>query len=349
MLHFPTNAVELAALPWELLWGEESIPMLLSDKLMSSCTRHLNLPQALPPELEHHLPLRLLAISPQINIPDSVRHQERAARMQALQHLIEHSKMVTMAEVSPATRIAVVEAVQRYDPDIVHYYGHGRYRQGQGALLFDALGGGADWISMDRLILLLNKVKLVLLHACQGAMIGEAGLLTGIAPALSSAGVPLVVAMQQNIRISAATRTSGIIYRALAQGHSIQYAVTQARQALYIEEEDQVSWFVPTLYIRSRETSPVHLIGKKNTDVIINKQELRTCITNAFNKEELAILCADIEQALHKNDINISLDLEIVGGESKTAKVLNLIKFLERRGCLNYLIQIVRTSRPGLL
>jgi hypothetical protein len=109
-------------------------------------------------------------------------------------------------------------------------------------------------------MLLLGSVRLILLHACQGGMVSEAGLLTGIAPALSAAGVPIVIAMQQSIRITAATRASHIIYRALAQEQSIQHAVNQARQALYIEEDEQVSWFVPTLYIRSRNTGPAYLL-----------------------------------------------------------------------------------------
>jgi hypothetical protein len=66
--------------------------------------------------------------------------------------------------------------------------------------------------------------------------------------------------MQVSCRIDAATRFAGIIYRALARGDSIQRAVDQARQALYVEEIDGASWYVPTLLIRSRAIGPLHLV-----------------------------------------------------------------------------------------
>jgi hypothetical protein len=272
VLKFPPEAVELAALPWELVWDDLPTPLLLSGGHLVACTRHLNLPQALPPPPAHALPLRLLALSPQAGIPDQLRQEERAVRRQSLQPLIARGHLQVVADVSPATRAAVVDAIQEHRPDVVHYYGHGRYKDGQGALLFDTTQGGADWTPVDRLMTLLSGIHLVVLHACQGAMVSDSGLLTGIAPALSAAGVPLVVAMQQSIRIPAATRTSTILYRALAQGQSIQNAVNHARQALYIEEDDQVSWFVPTLYIRSRDTGPAYLVKPMSDSTFSSEQ-----------------------------------------------------------------------------
>jgi hypothetical protein len=257
-LRFPSDGVELAALPWELLWDEGPVPLLLSRGRLAACTRHLNLAQALPPTRPLQTPLHILAIAPQAHIPPSIRQEERTARLNAWQPLIE-SNQVSMEEVSPATRQAVVDAIQRRPPDIIHYYGHGRYINGEGALLFDAPGGGTSWISAFRLMPLLGTARMIVLHACRGAMVGVNDLLTGIAPSLSAAGVPLVIAMQQTIRIDAATRASGIIYCAIVEGSSVQDAVSLARQALFVEEDDQLSWYVPTLYIRSRETAPVYL------------------------------------------------------------------------------------------
>jgi hypothetical protein len=85
------------------------------------------------------------------------------------------------------------------------------------------------------------------------------------------------------------------------------------------------------------------------SDQDVDIRELRMRMTNAFNEEELALLCADIEQAFRADGINEPLDLEIVGGKSKATKVLNLIQFLDRRGRLGYIIQMVRASRPGLI
>ena len=57
-----------------------------------------------------------------------------------------------------------------------------------------------------------------------------------------------------------------MIYRALAAGRSAQEAVGQARQALYVEERDQTSWYVPVLYIRAREAGPAYLITPAGAD-----------------------------------------------------------------------------------
>jgi hypothetical protein len=189
-----------------------------------------------------------------------VHTAERAARQTAWQSLTDQGQ-AQMREVSPATRSAVVDAIQSFKPDIIHYYGHGRYTDA-GALLFDEPNARHSWISVDRLMTLFGDARLVALYACQGAMLAaddNVSPLTGIAQALSAAGVPLVLGMQLTTRIDAATRAAAKMYGALANGASVQDAVNQARQALYIEEDDQCSWYVPTLYIRSRDTGPVYI------------------------------------------------------------------------------------------
>jgi hypothetical protein len=216
----------------------------------------------------HSGPLRVLAIAPRAGIPAAVRLAERMARRATWGPLIAQGKAV-MHEVSPATREALVETLHAGPPpDVVHYYGHGRYSGGVGALLLDG-GAGGTWTRVETLAALLGGVRLVVLHACQGGMVTAraagttslaAQFLSGVAPALSAAGVPVVIAMQFTVRSGAATRASAVIYRALVAGRSVQQAVSMARQALFVEESDQVSWFVPVLYIRSRETGPVYLV-----------------------------------------------------------------------------------------
>src|SRR4051812_23653321 len=66
--------------------------------------------------------------------------------------------------------------------------------------------------------------------------------------------------MQLSVRVAAATRFAGVVYKGLARGDSVQRAVSQARQALYVEEGDGASWYVPTLTIRARDTGPLRLV-----------------------------------------------------------------------------------------
>lgn len=81
--------------------------------------------------------------------------------------------------------------------------------------------------------------------------------------------------------------------------------------------------------------------------VKIDKVALRKAIQASFTAEELEVLCADIQQTLNLRGHDVQVSLEEVGGASKTAKLLNLIEFLDRRRLLDVLVQAVREQRPG--
>ncbi|EFO81564.1 hypothetical protein OSCT_0580 [Oscillochloris trichoides DG-6] len=259
-LCFPPTAVEWAALPWELLWDSGPTPLLLSRGASATCVRRLDLPAALPPPRSASGPLRILAISPEAGISEELRHVERVAREAAWATLIERG-LATMVEVEPATLEALVAAIDPENPpDIIHYYGHGRYRDGEGALLLDAANGGV-WTPVTALAPLLSPAGMVILHACQGAMLEPhtTTMQSAIAPALCAAGVPVVLGMQFTVRIAAASRMAAVIYQALAEGRSVGAALAFARRALYVEEAERVSWYVPALYVRSRDSGPICL------------------------------------------------------------------------------------------
>jgi len=258
-LCFPPDATDLAALPWELLWDDGPLPLALAHGGASSIARRLDLPQALPPRRRSSGPLRILAVSPRAGIGPELRQVERAARLDAWQPLIAAGR-ATVQEVEPASRAAVVQALGAGPPpDIVHFYGHGRYLDGEGALLLDD-GPGTAWTPAATLAALFGGVALVVLHACQGAMLGASGpLVAGVAQALCANGVPAVLGMQFSVRASAAGRAGALLYQALAAGRSLQDAVALARRALFVEEGDRVSWFVPALYLRDRDGGPFYV------------------------------------------------------------------------------------------
>ncbi len=59
-------------------------------------------------------------------------------------------------------------------------------------------------------------------------------------------------------------------------------------------------------------------------------------------------LCWDVQGLLEEAGIrDVPVSLEMIGGGGKTAIVMNLIGFFERRGLLDYLVQTVRNARPG--
>jgi hypothetical protein len=266
VLRFPPDAVELASLPWEALWDERQ-PILLSrgGSELDSCERYLDLPEALSPPLPSGTKLHILALAPHAGIPDDVRQEERAARMKSWETL-KGKGLIDWDELSPVTTTSLNNRLRTGPrPDIVHYYGHGTYKDGQGYLLFDSAEtpGRSRWVDASRLAAQLGGIRLIMLHACQSAMVEDpvrqGGLLTGVAPALSAVS-EAVVAMQLTVRIAAATRFSEVFYEEIAGGRSLQAAVAEARRAVYLDEEDGASWYVPTLYIRTRDQQPVYVV-----------------------------------------------------------------------------------------
>lgn len=253
-LHFPPDAIELAAYPWELLWDADPTPLLFSRGQLASCTRHLDLAEALPTHRRSHGPVRLLSITPHTGSDSETRIKIQQSLTLAWAPMLASGEVV-IDELSPVTRRALLSYVQNHPPpDIVHFTGHGRYHNGQGWLVFDTDSGEWDRIPASQLIPLFSTTRLLMLCACQSSVSGKTGLLTGVAPALSAAGVPAVVAMQLTVRTTAAIRFAETLYSALSCGKSLQQAVMQARQVLYVEETDAASWYVPTVTIRTQET-----------------------------------------------------------------------------------------------
>ena len=241
--------------------------MLLSrgTREIDSCQRYLNMNEALSPPLPTGQKLHILALSPQAGVPPKVRDSERAARLKSWDALKARG-VLEYDELTPVTMTKLDSRMRSGpQPDILHYYGHGIYKDGSGYLLFDnpELPQQREWVSASRLSVQLGGIRLIMIHACQSAMIedpeNQGGLLTGIAPALSAVS-EAVVAMQLTIRINAATRFSEVFYEEIARGRSLQAAVAEARRSLYAIEADGASWYVPTLYIRTREQKPVYLV-----------------------------------------------------------------------------------------
>ena len=265
-LHFTREAANLAALPWELLWAEdETRPLLFTLAREVSYTRHIDLSEALPPLRQAHRPLRILPVVAQTGVSADDRAREDQARTKAWQELLEAGDAVLLPRVTPATVDRLSQALDKEKPDIVHIVAQGTYHEGKGYLVLDKEGGGQANTPISSLAHHFHGVCLVTLLVCRSAMVSSSGrpnvgLLTGAAPALSGAGVPLVLGMQLQLRTEAAYQLTGSFYRQLAQGQSAQKALYAARSQLYSTESDGASWFVPVLYIRSRDPGPVYLI-----------------------------------------------------------------------------------------
>lgn len=269
LLRFPEDAIDLAALPWEAMW-DQNRPLLLSQggQNLDSCERYLDVRLALKPPLPRGKQLHILALSPHAGIPEQTRTEERTARIRSWEQL-KAKGLLDWDELSPVTATNLYNRLRDWSkpkPDIVHFFGHGTYENSNGFLYLDnapVQPTASEMISASQLSAMLGDVRLIVIHACRSAMVGNTvelgGILTGVAPALATVS-EAVVAMQLTVRITAAIRFQEVFYEELTRGQSLQSAVSEARRSLYVIESDGASWYVPTLYIRTREQKPVYLV-----------------------------------------------------------------------------------------
>lgn len=265
-----------------------------------------------------------------------------------------------------ATRQMLLDAVQSEPhPHIFHFAGHGAFKGNLGQLYGTVEGEGylvlvgdqqqEDLFSADTLALNLKgrHVRLAVLGACEAGRRDGVNAWTGVVPDLTRAGIPAVVGMQYKIFDKNALHFDRSFYRALADGKSIDAAVTDGRQAICtLSGFGDRDWGVPVLYLRAEEGV---LFPKTQPGPVppppagVDKRALREAMVDHFELEDLEVLCSDVQLALEDAHIREQVNLEIVGGHGKRAKVLSLIQYLDRRGYLGYLVNAVRQHRPGII
>ncbi len=152
------------------------------------------------------------------------------------------------------------EAEHRNEPyHIVHILAHG-YLDPTGTgylLLTDEMGDPAP-VHQSAFLSLFprqHQVRLVLFAACQSGS-GEqmAGRpLAGLAPTFLRAGIPAVVAMQDEISVRAAATFTKTFYDELMTHGYLDTAVVEARREMERCAPSGAEWAVPVLYLQSDE------------------------------------------------------------------------------------------------
>ena len=259
-LHMPKNAVALVAMPWELLWvpGEKT-PLLLSHSKVY-LTRHFDwLPRQSPPRLGTR-PLKVRYIAPRYD--NDTWEREHADHEKVWKRLGGNNNIELRPHLDSVTRKTICETLRNdKEIDVLHYYGKGNFNGGEGCLLLNEIDNKHEFVPISALAPIIGQTqtRLVVLVACKSAMVDagdpSASVLQGMAQTLIAQGVPLVVAMQLNLRVSAAHQFTDVFYNELAEGHSVQEAVRAARMTIWTEESDRASWYVPTLYVGGRHNA----------------------------------------------------------------------------------------------
>jgi hypothetical protein len=261
----------LAALPWEYAWlptegaparSDDVAGFLALDRRISIVRYEMLGEPAGRLEPIGDAPLRLVAVMASPDSPDLPRLDlEREAA--ALRRALETRPEVDLEILSEGSRPALDQALE-HGGQVFHFAGHGRFQaamaakpgsvEGRGFLVFRDRTGKPDEVDGDELVISLRGrgVRLAVLGACLGARRDSGNPWQGIAPALVRSGLPAVVAMQATLFDESAVAFSARCYEMLAEGVSIDDAVTAGRLAIFNEVgASNRDWGVPVLYMRA--------------------------------------------------------------------------------------------------
>jgi len=253
-LRFDEDAQDIAAMPWEFLNDGDGFLVARRETLISR----------LPPEIRKTMSspltsiLRMLVIVSSPNDPEIAplnTELEQEVILEAVDKLYrDHRMEVDFAE------DASFETIQSYltetDYHIVHFTGHGAYKNDKGCLLLETEDGGARAVDSGTIVEMLSGqgVRLVVLSACQSGKKSSKEAYADIASNLAKAKIPAVLAMQYPILDKSATKLASVLYQALASGKPVDLALTEARTGMKnAEKSNGIDFATPILYLQDPE------------------------------------------------------------------------------------------------
>jgi hypothetical protein len=264
LVRIRNDAPELSYIPWELLFDRKSGQHL-------SCYQYLHLTRSVE-EVDlitrRSLPITILGMAARpktlnsrvVGFIDADREQRRIT--DALADL-ESEGLVDLFWTQTSSVSALSCRLDRPPRkaqgaraswDVFHFIGHGGLdEKGSGYLIVQEDGGsGGKPLSAEVLCSLLARPDgpdLVVLSSCSGAQAKPGELFSDTASALVRAGVSAVLAMQAEISDDAAILFMAAFYNSLASNHSLQHALTEARNQL--RDSFPTEWATPVLYLHS--------------------------------------------------------------------------------------------------
>jgi hypothetical protein len=262
-----TEVPDLVGLPWEML-ASASSNMALSVE--TSVVRYQALPFPVDRLAVNSPPLRVLVIisNPSApGLPPLMVEKEFDLIRNSLQPLMDKG-LVELERLPTAT----VEELQNrlFQPEplhIIHYIGHGTFdaATGQGQLVFEGEGGVGfslvDGQTFGQSLQAQNSVRLVILNACEGAMVSRTEAFAGVAQEVLRRGnVPAVVAMRTVVSDDIAIAFAETFYKwLLVNNLSADAAMTRARLRVRDVEQQRepsrapLEWATPILFMREHD------------------------------------------------------------------------------------------------
>jgi hypothetical protein len=243
---------ELADLPWEYLY-HPALDRYLALSALTPVVRYLELPERIR-SLAVAAPLRILVAVASPSDQSPIDADGEWNRLRAAMRELEERGLVVLKRI-PGTLAALQDQLRGGAYHMLYFIGHGDFdeRRQTGLLLFEDEEGFSDRVSGADLGLLLHDhctLRLVVLHACEGARTSRTDPFAGAAQCLVRQGLPAVIAMQFPISGEAAALLARAFFGAIADGYAVDAALAEARKALFTRG-NRDEWGTPVLFMRT--------------------------------------------------------------------------------------------------
>lgn len=251
-LRVADEAVDLAGLPWELLYDAKRRAFPAQSEI-TPLVRFLDVAGEVEP-IQVTGPLRVLAIiSSPVDLPRLDVEREWAHIETAMAAKVREG-LVVVDRLAEPTVDALGEWLRDHDTHVIHFVGHGDFDPvgGEGFVYFQNERTGADPVTaavLGPFVYDHDPLRMVVINACRTARVGRTDPYGGMAQGLVLQGTTAVVAMQFPITDPAAVMFTGKFYGALAAGLPVDQAVSYARKALHAKFRSE--WATPVLFMRS--------------------------------------------------------------------------------------------------
>ncbi len=258
-LRIDATAPELHTIPWELLRRPASpgVPAQdLAAAVKTPFSRFPALPTAPGRQIVDEKLRVLVAIADPTNLADyGLASIDRAVEIATLEAATA-SLPVDLTVLPVPCSLPAIEAALRRDYHVLHFVGHGIYKEQAGAALY--LAGDDNCVKItyagdiaamfNRLAGKDSPLQLVFLGSCQTASTSPADAFRGLAPQLLQAGIPAIVAMQDLVPVDTARAFAATFYSQLLQHGVVDLAANQARASLLTARLSGAA--IPVLFMR---------------------------------------------------------------------------------------------------
>ncbi|OKI48892.1 CHAT domain-containing protein [Micromonospora sp. CB01531] len=249
------RTAELAALPWELMFDDET-------------GAHLALEHPIVRYVELPVPVRSTAVKPPLYIlgmvvsPDNLDplavEAERDAIEEALSQFARDG-LVRLSWVKGQTWQDLQRKLYKRQYHALHLVGHGGFdgTRGEGYVAFADSAGQADRVFASDLGAILanqNGLRMVVLNTCESARDDGKHGYTSTAEALVRRGVSAVLSMRDVVSDPVARKFATVFYEALSVSAPVDVAAMMARLAVRRDGLGSLEWGTPIVFMRSDST-----------------------------------------------------------------------------------------------